>query len=69
MLVLSRKEKEAIRIGENIEVIVSEIQGGRVRLAISAPADVTINRREVAERKKPGEVAVGADRAKVNRSA
>jgi carbon storage regulator len=50
MLVLSRKEKEAIRIGDDIEVIVSEIQGGRVRLAISAPSDVPINRREVAER-------------------
>jgi carbon storage regulator len=50
MLVLSRKQNEAIRIGDSIEVVVSRIQRNRVRLAITAPASVPVHRREVAVR-------------------
>ena len=50
MLVLSRKTGERIIIGENIELTVVRIQGGRVRLGIAAPAGVPIHRREVFER-------------------
>ena len=45
MLVLSRKSGESIYIGEGhdqIEVYVSEIRGNRVRLGITAPADMRI---------------------------
>jgi carbon storage regulator len=49
MLVLSRKPKEIIRIGDNIRVIVQEVKGGRVRLSIDAPADVRVHRGEVYE--------------------
>jgi carbon storage regulator len=47
MLVLSRKTKEAVRIGENIEVVVLEVHGDRVKLGFSAPVDVPIHRGEV----------------------
>ena len=47
MLVLSRKSGECINIGENIEVKVLEIRGGRVRLGFSAPLDVSIQRQEI----------------------
>jgi carbon storage regulator len=50
MLVLSRKEGEAIVVGDEIEITVSSVRGGKVRLAISAPDDVVIMRREVLER-------------------
>jgi carbon storage regulator len=50
MLVLSRKEGEAIVIGDEIEITVSSVFGKKVRLAISAPDDVVIMRREVLER-------------------
>lgn len=50
MLVLSRKTTESIRIGENIEVRVLEISGGRVRLGIAAPLEVPVHRGEVAAR-------------------
>jgi carbon storage regulator len=50
MLVLSRKQNEAIQIGDSIEIVVSRIQRNRVRLAITAPASVPVHRREVAVR-------------------
>jgi carbon storage regulator len=46
MLVLSRKAGEQIVIGDNIRVTVVKVHGGRVRLGIEAPKDVSINRQE-----------------------
>ena len=46
MLVLSRKENESIIINENITIIVTKIQGGRVRLGIEAPKDLPVRRQE-----------------------
>jgi len=48
MLVLSRKEKERLMIGENIVVTIVRVSGGKVRLGIEAPADVSIRREELA---------------------
>ena len=48
MLVLSRKESGTIVIGDNIELTVVFIQGGRVKLGISAPKSVSIRRSELA---------------------
>jgi len=53
MLVLSRKTDESLRIGENIEIVVQRIGGGRVRLGIKAPADVRIMRTEVDDVQSP----------------
>lgn len=47
MLVLSRKENEAIRIGDDIEISVISIEGNRVRLGFSAPREVSIVRSEL----------------------
>ncbi len=47
MLILTRKEGESITIGENIEIKVLAVQGGKVRLGIQAPKDVSVNREEV----------------------
>ena len=47
MLVLARKKKEAIRIGDNIRVEVIEISGSRVRIGVTAPDDVEVHREEV----------------------
>ena len=46
MLVLSRRQSETIVIGDNIRVQVLEISGGRVRLAIEAPGNVSVDREE-----------------------
>ena len=50
MLVLSRRVGEEVVIDKQIRLIVSAIEGGRVRFAISAPASVHIRRHELQER-------------------
>jgi len=50
MLVLTRKPQEAVRIGDDIEVVVLEVHGDRVKLGFRAPAEVPIHRGEVHDR-------------------
>ena len=59
MLVLSRKRDESIMIGDEIEVIVVDIRGDRVRLGIIAPKSVPVDRREVYDAKKRNQRAEG----------
>ena len=47
MLVLSRKLDETIMIGDDIEITVVDIRGEKVRLGITAPADVAVHRKEI----------------------
>lgn len=47
MLVLSRKQGEQIRIGDNIVLTISRIAGNRVSVGIEAPRDVRIVRGEL----------------------
>ena len=47
MLILQRRAGESIRIGDDIEVTVIATEGGRVRLSISAPKEITILRSEL----------------------
>lgn len=49
MLVLSRKAGESIRVGDDIEIKVTAISGGRVRIGVAAPREQRIERAEVAE--------------------
>lgn len=49
MLVLSRKLNESIIIDNDITVTVVGIFGDKVRLGISAPPNVAVNRHEVQE--------------------
>jgi len=47
MLILSRKLKESIMIGDNIEISIAGIEGDQVKVAISAPKHVDIYRKEI----------------------
>ena len=49
MLVLSRKQYEAIVIGKDVVIEVVEIRGDKVRLGIEAPREVPVHRKEVFE--------------------
>ncbi|WP_066892475.1 carbon storage regulator CsrA [Clostridium nigeriense] len=49
MLVITRKKGESILIGDNIEISVSKIEDGSVKLAIKAPKEMTILRKELFE--------------------
>jgi carbon storage regulator len=60
MLVLSRQRDETIMIGDNIQVMVVDIRGDKVRLGITAPKDVTVHRKEVWDAiKREGRSATG----------
>ena len=44
MLALSRKKNEALVINNNIEITVLEVKGEQVKLGISAPKEVPVQR-------------------------
>ena len=52
MLVITRKKDESLLIGDDIEIKIVKFEDGSVKLAISAPRDVTILRKEVFDRVK-----------------
>ena len=49
MLILSRKKNESIMIGDDIEIMVTEVSGDVVKIGISAPRRVSVHRKEVYE--------------------
>ena len=49
MLVLQRTLEESIMIGDDIEIKIVDVRGDRVRLGITAPANVSIHRKEIWE--------------------
>ena len=65
MLVLTRRVGEEIVIAGNIRVTLVSVEGGKVRLGVSAPAEVPVHRKEVHDRLEtwsPAPVVVGAPR-------
>lgn len=54
MLVLTRKVGEAIIIGDDIHLTVVAVQDEKVRLGISAPKEVRVDRQEIYERRQQG---------------
>ncbi|HBD63464.1 MAG TPA: carbon storage regulator [Clostridiales bacterium] len=64
MLVIKRKVSESIMIGDDIEIIISEISQDKVKIAINAPKDIKITRKELVETCEFNKVASG----KINKS-
>jgi carbon storage regulator len=52
MLVLSRKIGESIIIDSCITVTIVAVNGNKVRLGISAPPDITVDREEIHVRRQ-----------------
>jgi len=50
MLVLSRRQGEAIVVDDKVTVTVLELRGDRVKLGFTGPAEVPIHRQEVHRR-------------------
>jgi|GraSoiStandDraft_11_1057310.scaffolds.fasta_scaffold143590_3 carbon storage regulator len=75
MLVLSRRPGEEIVIGDTIRLRVVAIDGNRVRLGFTAPADTFICREELrldmerSGRKRPPPAGLAAAQASRDRSA
>jgi len=59
MLILTRRIGEVVKIGADIDVIVSGVKGNQVRLGITAPREVEVYREEIFERIKRERLALG----------
>jgi carbon storage regulator len=64
MLVLTRKPGESIVNGGDITIKITAVQGSRVRVGVSAPPDVAVDRAEVHRRLRAwdGPACGGRDR-------
>jgi carbon storage regulator len=49
VLVLTRKVRESITIGNDIVVTVLEIRGNQIRIGVEAPKQTPVNRTEIYE--------------------
>ena len=49
MLILTRKKDEAIRLGEDIRIVLVQVKGGQVRIGIECPSHVRVLREELYE--------------------
>jgi carbon storage regulator len=50
MLILTRRVGETIRIGNDIDITVLGVNGQQVRIGVTAPKTVRVDREEVRER-------------------
>ncbi len=60
MLILARRLGESVVIGDNIVVTVSDVKNGQIKLGITAPRDVTVNREGVVKEIKDENVLSSA---------
>jgi carbon storage regulator (csrA) len=49
MLIITRKKGESLMIGDDIEIVISKIEDGSVKIGIKAPRDVQVLRKELYE--------------------
>ena len=52
MLILTRRNGEVLKIGDDIDVTVLGVTGNQVRIGISAPRDVAVHREEIYQKIK-----------------
>ncbi|MEM6546039.1 MAG: carbon storage regulator CsrA [Pseudomonadota bacterium] len=65
MLILTRKEGESLRLGDDITVTVVSVKGGHVRLGITAPREVAVHREEIFQKiAEENDKASGRDNSK-----
>ncbi len=49
MLVLSRQKNESIMVGDDVEIVIVDVRGDKVRLGITAPKKISVHRKEIYE--------------------
>lgn len=47
MLILTRKEGEGIRLGDNIRIVLVQLKGNQVRVGIECPSNMRVLREEL----------------------
>ena len=50
MLILSRRNGESIRIGDEVTITILQVKGGQIKIGINAPREVAVHREEVYRR-------------------
>lgn len=50
MLILTRKQDQVIRIGDDIKVVILGVDHNQVRVGVEAPRDLEVHRQEVYEK-------------------
>jgi carbon storage regulator len=63
MLVLTRRLGESIVVDGDIRVTIVSINGSKVRVAVSAPPEIAVNRLEVHERILSGQINTSSAQA------
>ena len=53
MLILTRRVGESVMIGDDVSITVLRVKGNQVRLGVSAPRTVSVQREEISERVRP----------------
>lgn len=62
MLIITRKKGESLMIGDDIEITVSKIEDGSVKIGIQAPKSINILRKELLEEiEKENKIASNID--------
>ena len=61
MLILGRKINEVICIGDGIQIMVTAIRGDKVKLGITAPREVSVDRLEIRQQKDAEAAATDSD--------
>ena len=61
MLILSRRSNESLRIGGEITVTVLGVSGNQIRLGITAPPHIVVDREEIHQRKAAERAATTSD--------
>ena len=49
MLVLARKPNQSIMIGDDIEIRIVDVKGDQVKIGITAPKNIRVDRKEIYE--------------------
>ncbi len=47
MLILKRKREQSIIIGNDVEIVITEIKGDSVKIGIKAPKSLAVHRKEI----------------------
>jgi len=66
MLVLTRKVGQEIVIGDQIRITITQVRGDKVRIGITAPPEVLVDREEVHERRREFAELIGMEATIVN---
>jgi carbon storage regulator len=50
MLILTRRQDESLRIGDEVTITILGIRGKQIRLGVMAPTNISVHRQEIYER-------------------